>query len=545
MKHLETQIERVSKWIENVTFNYLPREVVELAKFQALDCISAICAGHRSQIGRKVYQGINKKNEIGDVIIIPTGNLWSLKDSVYYHSAMINALELDNFSFMGHLSQSAFSSSWALALQNNASGKDFLLASVVAQEVSGRLGAYLSSGPLQGHMRSFIHRVAGAVAVTKINGCEASVIANAIAIALSGPEFYMIPSSFSADTKVTSTSSATIEGINSGFLAMEGSTGALDILEHPAGFVAVFSYLNFVPDFWQKIGSTWVMESISFKYYASCGYAQGPVNAALSLKKKCFPIELKDIEKVVVYAPVLSVVMENFSIPHYKSGLTQVNVNFSTKRSLALAILYGEPNGDFFGHEEIELRYELIELLSQKIEIRHSWKYTIEMMKGFDKSIYHPGYPGVFGMSDSQKALNRTKQVYQNRSLFEWQDLIQFVKLPKGYFSYLFLRYFNSLKGKYFQKNIRSHEQDLSKMEFKLGAEVIISFKNGREIRDFCEIPKGFAGDKDKLKAVSEKFNREAFPVLGEEKALKIKKLILQLENGNFRNGIENIFFNN
>ncbi len=81
-------------------------------------------------------------------------------------------------------------------------------------------------------------------------------------------------------------------------------------------------------------------------------------------------------------------------------------------------------------------------------------------------------------------------------------------------------------------------------MQFKIGAEVIISFKNGSEVRDFCEVPKGFAGDKDKLNAVSDKFNREAFPVLGEEKALKIKNLILQLEDGDFRKGIQNVFFN-
>lgn len=544
MNHSETQIERVSQWIEKVNYNDLPKEVVALANLQSMDCIAAICAGHRSLVGQKIYRGFKRKNETGDVLILPTGELWSLKNSVYYHSAMINALEMDNFSFMGHLSQSAFSTAWALAYRNNTSHEDFLLASITAQEISGRLSAYLSTGPLQGHMRSFVHRVAGAIAVTKIYGCEASVIANAITIALSGPEFYMIPSSFSADTKVTSTSSATIEGVNSGFLAMEGATGALDILEHPAGFVAMFSYLNFVPDFWKKIGSTWVMESISFKYYASCAYAQGPVNAALSLKKNFPSIELDDIEKVVVHTPLLSVVMENFSIPHYKSGLTQVNVNFSTKRSLALAILYGEPNGDFFGHPELESRYALIERLTKKIQIRHSWKLTIDMIKGFDKSINYPGYPGVFGMSDSQKALKKTKKVYQNRSLFEWNDLVQLARLPKGYFSYLFLRYFNSVKGKYVYKDKKSHEQDLSKMEFRIGAEVIIKFKNGTEARHSCEVPKGFAGDKDKHNAVSEKFDRETFTVLGKEKALRIKHLFLNPNNQSFRTMFNEIFFN-
>ena len=132
MNHSETQIERVSQWIKKVTYNDLPEEVVALANLQSMGCIAAICAGHRSQVGQKIYQGFKRKNETGDVLILPTGELWSMKDSVYYHSAMTNALEMDNFSFMGHLSQSAFSTAWALAYRNNFTHEDFLLASVAA-----------------------------------------------------------------------------------------------------------------------------------------------------------------------------------------------------------------------------------------------------------------------------------------------------------------------------------------------------------------------------------------------------------------------------
>ncbi|WP_332910646.1 hypothetical protein [Algoriphagus boritolerans] len=53
MEHTETQIEKVSRWIEKVTLNDIPEEVTKLAKFQSVDCISAICAGHRSHIGQK------------------------------------------------------------------------------------------------------------------------------------------------------------------------------------------------------------------------------------------------------------------------------------------------------------------------------------------------------------------------------------------------------------------------------------------------------------------------------------------------------------
>ncbi|WP_332910529.1 hypothetical protein [Algoriphagus boritolerans] len=79
-------------------------------------------------------------------------------------------------------------------------------------------------------------------------------------------------------------------------------------------------------------------------------------------------------------------------------------------------------------------------------------------------------------------------------------------------------------------------------MEFKIGAEVIIRFKNGTEAKDSCDIPRGFAGDKDKLHAVIEKFDRETFAVLGEDKALKIKNLFLYTGNQKFKVLIDDIF---
>ncbi len=100
------------------------------------------------------------------------------------------------------------------------------------------------------------------------------------------------------------------------------------------------------------------------------------------------------------------------------------------------------------------------------------------------------------------------------------------------------------MKGKYVYKNIKSHEQDLSKMEFRIGAEVFIRFKNGTEARGSCEVPKGFAGDKNKIKSVSEKFDRETFPVLGKEKALSIKHLFLNPTNHSLRTMFNEIFFN-
>ena len=156
---------------------------------------------------------------------------------------------------------------------------------VAATEVAGRLTANLVSGPHQGHMRAFIHRVSGATAASKNPGYNESITAQAIAIALSMPEFPLYPACFSPDTKVICTSSPTVEGVRAAFMAAEGMDGPLDIIENPIGFFTYFSYSGFIPDIWKYIGETWTLRALSVKKYATCGYAQGPVNAAISLKK--------------------------------------------------------------------------------------------------------------------------------------------------------------------------------------------------------------------------------------------------------------------
>jgi hypothetical protein len=91
---------------------------------------------------------------------------------------------------------------------------------------------------------------------------------------------------------------------------------------------------------------------------------------------------------------------------------------------------------------------------------------------------------------------------------------------------------FSFLKSKV-QKNMDndySHEGDLSKMEFNLSGRVEIFFKDGKRIAETCMLPPGFANDPERGKVVQSKFMREAIPVWGEAKSLKIMEMILHIE---------------
>jgi 2-methylcitrate dehydratase PrpD len=535
MKLAGTQIERVSKWIVSLQYTDIPEEVLFLAKLQLLDCLSAMCAGSRSDVGVRLKAALQKTESGGPCTLLPDGEKWSLNNVLYYHASMINALELDHFLYMGHVGQSAVSSTLAIGELFNLSGYDMLLALVASDEVSGRIAAHLFSGPLQGHMRSFIHRSAGATAVAKLLGFNSQVTAKALAISLSMPELPLYPACFSPDTKVICPASPTVEGVKAAFMAEAGMDGPLDIIENPAGFLAYFSYADRVVDIWRWIGESWDLYTLCVKNFATCGYAQGPVTAAINLKK-AHKFSIEEIESIKIYAPLSTLVMEKFSKSHYGSSLTPVNTHFSTIRSVSAALAYGELTGDFYRYGSFENKVDTIMTLSKKGKLFHDWPMTINLVKKIDNGLVNAGKYGFLCLRSSEKTLDRFKKAFGSPSLFRWSDVREIAGIPFYDQLYFIKRYLQSFNGKYGKKelyanadNSYSHEGDLRRMTFPMSGRVEVVLKNGKKITGECTIPSGY-NPEQREQTIRTKYLRETIPVWGESKALDIMKMVLDFE---------------
>jgi 2-methylcitrate dehydratase PrpD len=531
--HPRTQLQKVSRWIVNLRYEDIPAEVIHLAKLTLLDCISAICAGSRSSVGVNLKNALKASEHGGPYTLFPGGESWSLDNVLYYHSAMINALELDNFVFMGHIGQSSTSALLALGETKDVSGNELLTTYVASIEVAGRLSANLVSGPHQGHMRAFLHRVASATVVSKLLKYDEETTSRALAIALSMPEFPLYPACFSPDTKVICTSSPTVEGVRASFMAKEGMDGPLDIIENPAGFFTYFSYSDFIPDIWRWIGRTWTIHTLSVKNYATCAYAQGPVSSAMDLKRSYqFPAD--EIDKIDIYAPVVSVIMEKFSVPHFGASITPVNTHFSVIRSVAATLNFGELTGTFYEAGKFEERTDSISKLASRSHMFHDWQMTIDLLKGMDSGLENPGKPGFLSLKSSQKTFGRFKKAFGSRPLLRWKDLVEIPKVNLAdqlYFLRRFLRSVSLLPGdRINDKNMDraiSHEGDLSKMIFNLSGRVRIFLKSGKQFESYCKLPPGFANDKERENIIRNKFFRETVPVWGLEKAKKAEVIIM------------------
>ncbi|MFC1628919.1 MmgE/PrpD family protein [Gemmatimonadota bacterium] len=531
-----TQLEILSGWITSLQYEDIPERVVYYAKLQLLDCVAAICAGARSDVGVRLKRSLESTESGGPCTLLPTGEKWSLDNTLFYHSAMINSLELDSFVFMGHMGQSAVSTSLALTEILDRDGRDLLLAMVAAIEVGARLSAYMASGPHQGHMRAFIHRIAGAAIVSKLHGADEMTTANAMAIALSMPEFPLFPASYSPDTKVICTGPPVVEGVKAGFMALGGLDAARDIVENPVGFFHFFSYDRNVPDIWGRIGQSWTVPTLSVKRFATCAYAQGPVSAALELHDSLNAAP-DEIESVDIYGPIVTVILEKFSRPHHGASLTPVNTHFSTIRSVAATLLHGELTGEFYREGAFETKIGPIEALSERMRLLYSWPMSMNLLRGLDAGIENAGKPGILGSTSGQKTMKQFSRAFGSRPLLQWSDIPALARISAADRTYFVRRHLRSMMARFRQvdwtDSDRSHasaEGDLERIAFRFGGRVELFLKNGRRESAECDIPPGFTDDPDREEIVEQKFLRESAPVWGSERSRQVLRIIRQIE---------------
>lgn len=512
-----TQLERAAAWVVGLSLNDLPEEVIALARTQQLDVIASLVAGARTRAGQAILRAVHRASEGGPCIALSDGKRCSVLDAVYLHATLANALELDNFVFAGHTGQSAVGVPLALGQVTKASGEQALVAQIAATEIAGRLGAVMTSGPQHGHMKTYMHRLGAAVAAARLLSLTQRQTANAMAIALSGPEYPLFPASWSADTKVLCTGDPSVAGVRAAYLAADGLEPTRDIVEHVLGLVLSLTEHQSVPDTWHSLGRTYSLYAICFKPVAACAYGAAAAIAADRIVQDLgAAFEVERVRDIEIKSNSVGITLEGFSTPHEKDVLTPTNTNFSMRRTVALTLLNAEvPTGSSFLPDRFEpLRPRLLEL-SARAKLVHHWPHTIDLLRGVDAAIDHPGRPGVYGMGEAHKTMARFRRAFGTPGAVTWGDVPALFSLPSSERNYLFGRYAKGLRARLpfataaARQQYISRETDLSRMQLRLSAAVSLRLDDGRVRSEEVRIPDGFAGDPARQQVARQKFTRE------------------------------------
>ena len=526
---LKTQLETVAEWAAAVRYADIPKPVLELARLQIANMFAATFAGSRSAAGRKAKAGLRHTWVKGPCTLIPHGINVSVFDAVYLHATYSNALELDDFLYRGHLGQAVVFAPLSLAEAIRYDGKQVLTAQVVANEIAGRLGASITADILHGHQRSYLQRLAAAASSAKLLSLNPEKFANALAIAMTQPEYPLHPGEFSPETKIFSASSSVVAGMRAAFLSMEGITAARDIMEHPGGFYRQFTFHSTPPNAFVQFGDAWVTQTLAFKRYSSCAYANGAVDCVRLLFQKD-QFELDEIEKIGIYSTAPALILERLATPHLNNELTPVNVQFSVARSVAMALLYKDLRGFHFTPASFQKAVPTIQALSGRTEVKQDWELTIQLLRGLDDGLWEGGSKHSAGMLEFYEASRQFHKRFGSDRSLSLRDIPQLFTLPKDDRRYLVNRFMRGFQSRFSGQDAEGRFGDLKKLSWRMASRIELQLKSGKVISAEKIIPTGMAGNPNRADMVKEKLVEEATPVIGERKARRLLENILHIE---------------
>jgi 2-methylcitrate dehydratase PrpD len=464
---------RIAEWVTQTHFEDLPRRVTEEAKNQILSVIAAVHAGHFSDAGRTVSRTVKEWSGSKDATMIPSGERTSLHNAIFANTALSMALDFDDYLFAGHTGHSAVLVTLALAEKVGFSGKDFLLAQTLANEIEGRLGVSVLLGPLNGQMWTFIHSAGAAVITAKALDLDAPQTAAAIGIALSQPTRPLQPSFFGSDAKVLLASMTAPIGVQAAQLAAAGMRSTADVLDGPEGFVHAFTPQPLMGAY-GGFGKVWLSDTLCYKVYPGCAYLDTSIDCILTLART-HSIDAKKVKEVHIAAGPLTVGMEALAAGHLRGpDSLPTTLNFTVGYNVAAALIDKELTARQFTRD--------------RIRDAATWDLANRVHLTLDDTI-----------------AQRTRERSPLRTVVDDS-------------------------GEHYQLDLNS--LDLTGFKMSFGARVRIEMHDGRSFELEQEVPLGGAGRAfdERRKAVEDKFRRETRYTLRKEKMERAIDMILHLE---------------
>lgn len=263
-------------------------KTVERAKWIILDTAMAAWDGMQSEelATYLTNVGTTTKDQLHPIPIVGTAYYTSGHDSLLLHGASIVSNELDegNQFAKGHPAAHIFAPAYLVAVEQGATGKEFIHAFILAYEISTRF-AYACNMNDAMHPHGTWGTIGGAVAAGILQKKEKKEIIEMILIAASLP----LATSFEA-----AMTGQTVRNVYTGISAQiayqvlsmqkSGFTSSLSVVEHIWGSI-ISNKVNehiFMKDIW----SPPLIDKSFFKYYPTCRFTHSTIDALYGLLKE-------------------------------------------------------------------------------------------------------------------------------------------------------------------------------------------------------------------------------------------------------------------
>lgn len=300
--------EALSEYIQEESYDQLPANVVDLVQWQILDTIGCMLYGSTTPWVRKVHRAIDNLEGGGEATVIGNDLQASPARAALINGTASHALDYDDYTQEAGLHASACIIPPALAYSEVAdrtvSGKEFLTAIAVGDEVGCRSGYGIGFGSLRGglHIAGWTGAFAGAATSGKLYDLETVEMANALGLAGTQGAGLTGAHAAGADVKRYHMGKAGESGYLGVALAEEGFTGDTMIFEDRHGSIGPTMSDDYdIPAVIEDLGSRYVTgEVLTLKPYPIIGGIHTSVDAVKDILEEN-DLTPDDVQHITVY----------------------------------------------------------------------------------------------------------------------------------------------------------------------------------------------------------------------------------------------------
>ena len=284
---VETQSMILATFIENLTYNGLPEQVVEKAKIETLDLLGAIFGGSQTDCGRMITQFALDQSGTPQATILGQGQAVPSTSAALANGTMAFILDVDSgeYGSMAHIGASVLPALLAAAEQEDISGPDFITALVAGYDVAIRIGrAVQPSHRARGFWSIGTFPTFGAsAAVAKAMRLTREQIAHTIGLAgLQASGLGVVEGVGSMGRQIL-VGKAAQNGVLAALIAERGFTAPPEVLEGENGFLETMT-AHYDKEILEKnMGESFLILEGYNKPYPSCRFTHVALDALFEL----------------------------------------------------------------------------------------------------------------------------------------------------------------------------------------------------------------------------------------------------------------------
>lgn len=374
--------ETLGRFVAGVRLENIPTARIDAAHRAILDVVGVTFAGTATPFATSVRETAEQDFKAGPSSVLGSPLRLAPTGAALTNAVAAHALDFDaNFSTgMVFAPAILFSSIYAAAEAEGASGADVVTAFAVGTEICRVLGASLSEAPYRKDRDGLFYRgwfnsavlgpIGAAAAVASLLKLDPDGIAQAIAIAT--VQVGGLRNAVGTDMKPYLCGRAAETGLRAGMLARRGAKGPIEAFEGARGLIQVAGGGRWTEQAFAELGQ-WGDPGTSFKLYPACSSIQAATEAFEHLIES-EQIERSDIARV--HCDVTKHIGSNLAFPR---PVSVTEAQFSMPFAIGCVLAHGRFTADLLNDEM--LKQPAVRAAMEKVEMRVSPEMDTEEVR--------------------------------------------------------------------------------------------------------------------------------------------------------------------